>query len=277
MNNDNQSSEVKTKNITLGSVFSWIFGVLFFLGGIGMLFSHFISGLLTLVAALLILPPSSNVIKRKFNFSMSRGVKILAVLVLLVIAGMAMGDTKPATVVDNTNPNSQVSAPVNNTPAQPLTLEQQITQKVNEVLGATNSTKKPTIVDVKVDTYNAIELKAYQYEPTEDVKGILITINSSENLTTNLQKSTMYNEAVKIFQAIFPLSPQIGDVVIWSQLPVKDKYGNTKDDTAITFAMGRPLYQKINWTNYNHRDLPALLNSEDKTDDRNGSHELIKF
>ncbi len=162
-------------------------------------------------------------------------------------------------------------------PSKPASLEEQITQAVTNALGSTNNTNKPRVVSVKVSNYNSVELSAYGYKPTDTVKGVLVTINASENLTTNLQKGTMADEAVKIFQAVFPLSSQIGDVGVWSQLPVKDKYGNTKDDTAITFVMTRPLYQKVNWSNFNHRDLPTLLNSESRIDDRNGSHELIKF
>jgi hypothetical protein len=190
----------------------------------------------------------------------------------------AVQNSQPATTsqtVASAQAETKLTAPV--TPPKQMTLEEKITQAVNSSLGLTNNTKKPTIVRVKLDKYNSVELKDYGYKSTDDVKGVLITINSSENLTTNLQKATMDSEAVKIFQAIFPLSSQIGDVVIWSQLPVKDQYGNTKDDTAITFAMGRPLFEKMNWSNFNHRDLPTLLNTENRLDDRNGSHELIRF
>lgn len=136
---------------------------------------------------------------------------------------------------------------------------------------------KPRVVKVKLDTYSPVDLKYYGYKSTDKINGVTITINASENLTTNLQKGTMDDEAVKIFKTVFPLSSQLGDVAVWSQLPVKDQYANIKDDTAITFVMSRPVYEKINWENFNHRDLPSFLNSEKKTDDRNGSHELISF
>ncbi len=88
---------------------------------------------------------------------------------------------------------------------------------------------------------------------------------------------TMDDEATKVFQSVFALSPSIGDIILWSQLPVQDKYGNTKDRVAIVFSMGRPLYQKVSWTDFNHRSLPSLLQSETSIDDRNAYHELIKF
>jgi hypothetical protein len=120
-------------------------------------------------------------------------------------------------------------------------------------------------------------LAMYKYPSDAPISGILVKINASENLTTNLQKGTMSDEAVKVFQAVFPLDHNIGDIIIWSQLPVKDQYGNLKDDTAIVYSMSRSLFDKINWTNYNHRDLPILLKSEGKIDDRNNYYESIKF
>lgn len=278
MNNQNESSEAKTKNIAAGSMLRWVISVIFLVGGFGMLFSSFISGLASIVAGLIIFPPVSRYVKEKYNFSPSRGMKILAVLVLLFISGSTLGESESKPVADSTATAPQTSASAtNDSPAEPLSLEQQITNKINEALGATNNTNKPTVVKVEVNKYNAAELKAYGYKSIDDVKGLLITINASENLTTKLQKGSMAGEAAKIFQSVFPLSSQIGDIIIWSQLPTKDQYGNTKDSTTITYAMGRPLFEKMNWTDYNHRDLPALLNNENKVDDRNGSLELIKF
>lgn len=200
----------------------------------------------------------------------------LCIIGLFVIVG-SLGESAPKEDVAATPESQAETTSTGSAPAQPLSLEDQITQKINEALGATTNMDKPRVARIEVDKYNASELQAYGYKPTDDVKGVLIVINASENLTTNLQKGTMAGEAAKAFQAIFPLSSQIGDVIVWSQLPIKDQYGNVRDDTAITFAMGRPLYEKINWANLNHRDLPTLLNSEDTKDDRNGSHELIKF
>lgn len=278
MDTKNESSEVKTKDVTSGSLLRWILSVFLLIGGFGMLFSSFIAGLTTLLAGIIIFPPATGYIKEKYNFSLSRGMKILVVIVLLVISGSMLGESTPSAVTDDpVTPSEDVTSTASDVPAEPLTLEQQVTNKINEVLGPTSNMDKPTVVRVEVATYNDNDLKMYGYKPTDEVKGLLIIINASENLTTNLQKSTMADEAADIFQNVFPLSSQIGDIIIWSQLPVKDQYGNTKDDTAITYAMGRPLFAKINWSNFNHRDLPALLNNEDTADDRNGSYELIGF
>jgi len=160
---------------------------------------------------------------------------------------------------------------------QENTLARQIEQKVIEVLGEKSNLDKQRIVGIDVEKYKAVELQQFGYQANTDVVAVTVKINASENLTTNLQKGTMHDEAFKVFKNVFPLSPTMGDVLVWSYLPVKDKYGNIKDDVAITYSMARSLFEKINWNDLNHRELPNLLNSEAKTDWRNGYVELVKF
>jgi hypothetical protein len=196
------------------------------------------------------------------------------IVFLIIIAAASGGE-------DSGNKDNNAQSQSNNSQYSYVTpensLERQIEQAIIDKLGEKNNTNKSTVVGVEVTKYNATELKAYKFNSTDEVSGVLIKINASENLTTNLQKGTMDDEASDIYQAVFPLSPKIGDIIIWSQLPVKDQYGNTKDDTAIVFAMARPSFEKVNWSNFNHRDLPGLLDSEERLDDRNGYSELIKF
>ncbi len=223
----------------------------------------------------LIVPSKVRLDSRKRVAQVFGGTSLVFFIILAIVAD-PVPETAPIAEVA-----AQNSAPVTETvPApvkQPRSLEERITIALNSSLGATNNTDKQRVVRVEITPYDSSMLSGYGYKPTDSVKSILVVINASENLTTNLQKGSMAGEAVKVFQSVFPISDEIGDIIIWSQLPVKDQYGNVKDGTAITYSMGRPLFQKINWTNFNHRDLPTLLNTEDRVDDRNGSHELIKF
>lgn len=266
---ENQN-KVEGNKMTLISGLGWFFGVVIGIVGLVQLGKNVVSGIIYLLIAVILIPPLSKSIQSKFNINLSRSVKILIILILFVISG---------TLSDKRAPNiPQSSSSVTTTePSQPLTLEQQITNKINEELGDKGNNDKPRVVKVEITPYKASEIKEYGYKSNEDVKEVLIVINASENLTTNLQKATLSKEASKIFQSVFPLSPQIGDVIVWSQLPVKDQYGNVEDKTAVTYHMARPLFNKVNWDNFNYRDLTTLLNNEDKIDDRNGSTEIVKF
>ncbi len=133
------------------------------------------------------------------------------------------------------------------------------------------------VIGVDVEKYKAIELQQYGYKSSDEVLGITVKINASENITTNLQKQTMHKEAFDVFKNVFPLSPKIGDIIVWSHVPARDQYGKTEDTVAITYSMARSLYEKISWDSFFYSQLPDLLKSEAKSDLRNSYIELIKF
>ncbi len=104
MNNTNQSSEVKTKNITLVSIIGWVLGVGCVLAGISSLVSKPFVGILYLVAAMVLIPPVSSGIQKKMNINLSRKVKILIVVFLFFIIGTGMADpSTPKNEVANTS------------------------------------------------------------------------------------------------------------------------------------------------------------------------------
>lgn len=98
-----------TRNITFGLVFSWLFGLLAGLSGITLLFSHTLSGVLMILIALISLPPASKMLKEKAHLSLSRGLKIAVVLILLVLVGTTMSGSDTATVASS---KEKTSAPV---------------------------------------------------------------------------------------------------------------------------------------------------------------------
>lgn len=114
MENELKSSEVKTKNITLGSIVGWIFGILVGAGGIFGLFSDPIPSIFFILAAIIVLPPANKILKEKLHISLSKGVKIVLVLVFLAIAGSQIGEKakSPEAIKtsDNNAPVEQVTA-----------------------------------------------------------------------------------------------------------------------------------------------------------------------
>ncbi len=91
MNAPVQSSGVKTKNITSGLVFGWLFGIIFVIMGLTNLGDNTTSGILFLIAALLILPPINKLLKEKVHISLSRGLRIIIVGILLVVGFSFVG------------------------------------------------------------------------------------------------------------------------------------------------------------------------------------------
>ena len=252
---------------SLKTVGKWLLvGVLVF-AGISLLFTSPLAGIPLLVAVAILYPKVADFIQSKVSFNFSPAVKTISVIILVSLAMAVLPETK-------TTPDAlQATQPA----PTPQTLEEKVSAAVTATLGEKNNTDKTRIVAIETTPYSSSELAGYGYSATQKVSSMWIKINASENLTTNLQKGAMHGEASKIFQNVFSVSPEIGDVLVWSYLPTKDKYGNTSDSVAIVYSMSRNLSAKINWTNFNHRDLPDLLKSESNSDDRNSYVERIKF
>jgi len=115
-----KSKEVK--KITAGLIFSWIFGVLFFFAGLGVIIQgSIVMGLLVMLCSILIIPLTNKITKEKMNFEISGGVKwILVILVFVFIAiGASQGNknaTNTANPTQNTASNQQAITPSNSNP-----------------------------------------------------------------------------------------------------------------------------------------------------------------
>lgn len=276
MENKLESSEVKTKNITIYSILGWILGVIILLTGLINLFSDPLAGIFFLLAGLVALPPVTKIVREKFGFNIKRSVKIIVFIILLTLAGASIKEETTSEVVKE-NPTPVVAEQTQTPASTPQTLEEKVTGAITSILGSETNMKKQRVIGVEVDKYNASMLSEYGYKAGEEKVGLLVKINASENLTANLQKNTMHKEATQVFQNTFSTDPAIADIIVWSYIPVKDQYGNTKDDVGIIYSMSRELWKKINWANFQYTDLPGLLLSERKLDDRNSYFEKIKF
>lgn len=97
MEKENQS--IPERKITLGFVISWILGVLIGVAGIPFLFQgQILSGIIFIIIALILLPPVSQYVKEKSGFSLSGGLKVALVIVLMIVAFSVSGTSSFAPV-----------------------------------------------------------------------------------------------------------------------------------------------------------------------------------
>lgn len=105
MENKNESSESKTKKITLGLVLAWIFGISVGISAIVNLTNgQFLSGILFLVATLIIFPPAYKSLENKLKISLSGGLRTAIFIILLII--VASTNIESAGPSGNSNNNS---------------------------------------------------------------------------------------------------------------------------------------------------------------------------
>lgn len=93
----------EVKKIGAGLIFSWIFGILFLLSAIGSIFSgQFFSGIILFIMAGAILPTANKLLKEKQNIELSRGLKIVIIIIGLIILGIISSSSS----IDTNNYNS---------------------------------------------------------------------------------------------------------------------------------------------------------------------------
>jgi hypothetical protein len=87
----------KKKVITISFVLSWIFGALFLLSGVTLIFTKPLIGLMMLVMAAALLPPIVNKFENKFNTKITRNIKtfvLLACFFVIAVIGSIEGEIR---------------------------------------------------------------------------------------------------------------------------------------------------------------------------------------
>jgi len=169
------------KTIGAGTVFAWIFSVLFIVGGIGMLFETFFAGILIFIAGVIILPPFNKILEKRAKLKLTAWLKIIIVLVLLMFAGLALPEDPETSqdnggglkLIDNSNSqNTQTTTPIETTTTPTPSIE----EKSN---GATMGEKNALSQALSYLRYTAFSysglIKQLEYEGyshTEAVYGV---------------------------------------------------------------------------------------------------------
>lgn len=79
------------KTITVGLLVGWFLGVAFLLSGVGTVLSEPLAAFFMILAGLASLPPAAAFAERSMRFKLSRGVRVLVVIVCLFVAGVVNG------------------------------------------------------------------------------------------------------------------------------------------------------------------------------------------
>ncbi len=91
----------EVKKITAGLIFSWIFGVLFLLMGVGVIITGgYISGVIIILCSVIIIPYFNQLILEKFHVELSGGVKWILVIIILVAFGFGISGSNQNIPVD---------------------------------------------------------------------------------------------------------------------------------------------------------------------------------
>ena len=109
MKNENDTTSQPYK-ITFSLVLGWLLGTFFALGGLVLLFTEPVPGLLMLVLAALLLPPVNQLVASKLNITISGPLKFVGVVALIIAIAVSANDPQAGSGMAETSDASQEQA-----------------------------------------------------------------------------------------------------------------------------------------------------------------------
>lgn len=199
---------MKTKKITLGLIIGWVLGVMFIaVGFMALVSSDILAGIFSIAIAVVIFPPISRIIEEKYHLVLSRGVKILLVIVLLFGLGYFSGNSQKKAVSENKNDTPPSLTQMSNTPVS----------QVKDVVATPAESSKPKTVE-------AASSKSYQQIFSFSGNGA----KKSEPFTvTGSRFKVKYDCQGDFCQAfLYPVKSKLPEIIM-------NTSGSTRDETIV--------------------------------------------
>ncbi len=85
----------EVRKITAGLIFSWIFGILFLFGGMGVIGQgSLFSGIVIMLCSAMIIPYFNKLAEEKFNFKISGGIKFILIIIIFIFMGIGISNSE---------------------------------------------------------------------------------------------------------------------------------------------------------------------------------------
>lgn len=146
-----KTNEVKTKRINKGyTILGWIFGIGFIFEGLILFSTNPVGGIFSILAGLSVLPLFWKLVKSKWNYSLTRGYKILLFICLLFV-GELVSHSSPTTnnstqTVTSSDSNSLTDTP---TPTDEPTATPKPTLSPQQIIAKfENESQHVTVADI---------------------------------------------------------------------------------------------------------------------------------
>ncbi len=103
---EKNSTPEKIKTFNLRNFSVWFLGIVLLFAGIGMMSESIFAGILAIISALIVLPPTVKIMKDKFKFQISRNLTAIIIIVLIGIATSINSSVEKNTITDTTSDTS---------------------------------------------------------------------------------------------------------------------------------------------------------------------------
>lgn len=251
---------VEQKRTSLKDVGRWALVSLFILSGVAGLFEAPLSGALLVFAGLLLSHKGSALLSKKISKPITSRTRIIGVVALLIISGSFMPAPEPADVTqDNVKETDSVTTqPRENTESVAQVAPKSEQEKLEEKLRAT--------VDDAPGNFGYLKLDVEKPDLNRPVDTKMLTV--SVNVTDFYNRSSLLKQSgdlsAKLFHNAFSSNLNAYDVLVWFRAETTDRYGNKEDNVIMVYAMDKNTYSKVNWGNFDSKQLCDFLIQEEK-------------
>ncbi len=165
--------------------------------------------------------------------------KILTVILLLLVIGAINSASKKST----SDTNQQAAAPqsANQTPKSP---EEKLEDSFKTSIAKDSSRFSYIKTEFNKDNHIVIHVQ------TKDIWNKESLMRTSGELSSNL------------FQNAYGSQTPVADAIVWYYGDTTDKYGKKENKVILSYAMGKPTYDKVSWNNFNKANLCEFLRAE---------------
>lgn len=128
-----------------------------------------------------------------------------------------------------------------------ITTEDQMKEAFNSVFSSTNNTGEERIREVDI------------WKDDDGTSWVTVSYNASENLTSNMTRSSMWTDAKNFYQKVTPLlSKSFNGAVLNGWLKTTDAYGKVEYSQVMTVTMSRATWEKIAWDTFIKTNIPVV-------------------
>jgi hypothetical protein len=217
-----------------GRIILWIFIAIFCLVGISALFSgSFVFALAFLLMAAILFPKTEKFLSDKYHFNLTKKIKVISIVVLLIIVGIA-------------SPKSQST--------------EQVAEKVNNTSNSTNQTAN---LETEAQT-TAVQPVVEQQKPVSTIDQLWTILDR----TIKTRESSLVRESYKILVK-YGLEAfkrdDINNLTVDYKTEFTDTYGKKSMQEAVILTISKVEFSKYDWNNLNYQPIYRQMESSCST------------
>lgn len=168
------------------------------------------------------------------------------ILLFFAVAGAISRGGSPSPEPTNTADLQGAESPIEDQTKE-LTTEDQIKEAFIAEFSSTSNTGDERIREVTI------------WKDDDGTSWVTVDYNADDNLTSNLMRSSMWNDAKAFYKTVTPLlSSDFNGAVLNAWFKTTDAYGTTEDSKVMTVTMERSTWEKITWDNFLHENIPVV-------------------